>query len=146
LCDEIIVSIFHHCKDRRKNQQQQQTRNNTTNKKKKHTKKNFFFSLTTNTYSHTRQEQQQLALRFAFCRAKTTKSNIMTTTKPKRTLFASFTTSETKKQHHFSPRLKGGKDSDLYVAIGVVLMMFFLAFMIAWWNSNTSSRRKSKVR
>ncbi|CAL6288639.1 unnamed protein product [Bathycoccus prasinos] len=48
--------------------------------------------------------------------------------------------------HHFSPRLKGGKDSDLYVAIGVVLMMFFLAFMIAWWNSNTSSRRKSKVR
>jgi hypothetical protein len=72
----------------------------------------------------------------------------MTTTKPKRrTLFESFfTTSETKKQHHFSPRLKGGKDSDLYVAIGVVLMMFFLAFTIAWWNSNTSSRRKSKVR
>ena len=70
---------------------------------------------------------------------------IMSTTKP-RTLFESFTTSETKKQHHFSPRLKGGKDSDLYVAIGVVLMMFFLAFMIAWWNSNTSSRRKKNIK
>ena len=82
---------------------------------------------------------------FAFFVALRTKSSvIMTTTKP-RTLFESFT-SKTKKQHHFSPRMKGGKDSDLYVAIGVVLFMFFLAFMIAWWNSNTSSRRKSKVR
>jgi hypothetical protein len=71
----------------------------------------------------------------------------MTTTKPRTTLFESFTTSTTKKQHHFSPRVKGGKDSDLCVAIGVVSFMFFLAFMIAWWNSNTlSSRRKSKVR
>ena len=69
-----------------------------------------------------------------------------TTTKPRALLFESSFTSETKKQHHFSPRMKGGKDSDLYVAIGVVLLMFFSAFMIAWWNSNTPSRRKSKVR
>ena len=128
------------------NKNNTQTQKQHNKQEKKNTKKKLLFLSHKNTYLPTQQEQQQLALRFAFCRAKTTKSNIMTTIKPKRTLFASFTTSETKKQHHFSPRLKGGKDSDLYVAIGVVLMMFFLAFTIAWWNSNTSSRRKSKVR
>ena len=82
---------------------------------------------------------------FAFFVALRTKSSvIMTTTKP-RTLFESFT-SKTKKQHHFSPRMKGGKDSDLYLAIGVVLMMFLSAFVIAWWNSNTSSRRKKNIK
>jgi len=69
----------------------------------------------------------------------------MTTTKPI-TLFESSFSKTSGKQHHFSPRLKGGKDSDLYLAIGVVLLMFLSAFTIAWWNSNTSSRGKSKVR
>ena len=69
----------------------------------------------------------------------------MTTTKPI-TLFESSFSKTSGKQHHFSPRLKGGKDSDLYLAIGVVLLMFFSAFMIAWWNSNTSSRRKKNIK
>jgi hypothetical protein len=86
LCDEIIVSIFfHYCKDRQTekkksttptNKNNTQTRNNTqqTNKKKKTTKKNLLFLSHTHARLHTQQEQQQLALRFAFCRAKTTKS------------------------------------------------------------------------
>ena len=48
-----------------------------------------------------------------------------------------------KKRYYLVPPKPGGKHEDLYLAIGVVLCVFALAFFIAWRVSPENRRRRN---
>ena len=53
------------------------------------------------------------------------------------------TTTTKKKRYYLVPPKPGGKHEDLYLAIGVVLCVFALAFFIAWRVSPENRRRRN---
>ncbi len=55
-------------------------------------------------------------------------------------------TTTKKKRYYLVPPKPGGKHEDLYLAIGVVLCVFALAFFIAWRVSPENRRRRRNTK